>query len=280
MSTSFPFHTWLPDAHVEAPTAVSVILAGVLLKMGTYGILRVNYAVFPDTTADLAFYFLAVLGAVNIVYGALCALAQTDMKKLVAYSSVAHLGFVMLGIFSGTVEGAQGGVIQMVNHGVSTGALFLLVGVLYERAHVRGVKDFGGLAKVMPAYAVLFMVITLSSIGLPGLNGFVGEFLILLGTYQAFPVWATVSAFGVVLGAVYMLTLYRHVFFGPVNEKWKDLDDARPLELATLLPLAALAVAIGVNPGWLLSMTEAPVAHVMESLQPPTDAAADAGGAR
>jgi NADH-quinone oxidoreductase subunit M len=270
----FPFHTWLPDAHVEAPTAGSVILAGVLLKMGTYGFLRFAIPFFPAAAVAHTPLILA-LSAVGIVYGSLMSMAQTDIKKLIAYSSVAHLGFVMLGIFSGTVIGAQGGVLQMINHGISTGALFLLVGVIYERAHTRGVKDFGGLASVMPVYATLFLIVTLSSIGLPGLNGFVGEFLVLLGTFQTSPVSAVVGALGVVLGAVYMLTLYRNVFFGPVNEKWKDLPDMTPVELATLAPLILLAVGLGVMPGPLLELTEAPVAHVMQSLHPAQMASAE-----
>ncbi len=261
----FPFHTWLPDAHVEAPTAGSVILAGVLLKMGTYGFLRFAIPFFP-TAAVACTPIILMLAAIGIVYGSLMSMAQTDMKKLIAYSSVAHLGFVMLGIFSGTQEGAQGGVAQMINHGISTGALFLLVGVIYDRTHIRGLADFGGLAKTMPIYATLFMIITLSSIGLPGLNGFVGEFLVLLGTFQTHPIASIFAAMGVVLGAVYMLTMYRHVFFGPENPRWKDLPDVSPRELVTLLPLVALAVLLGVMPGPLLRMTEAPVANVVKSL--------------
>ncbi|MEQ1564550.1 MAG: NADH-quinone oxidoreductase subunit M [Myxococcota bacterium] len=263
----FPFHTWLPDAHVEAPTAGSVILAGVLLKMGSYGFLRFAIPFFPEGARWFAPAILA-LSAVGIVYGSLMCLVQTDIKKVIAYSSVAHLGFVMLGIFSGTVIGGQGGVLQMINHGISTGALFLLVGVIYERAHTRGVKDFGGLASVMPVYAVLFLIVTLSSIGLPGLNGFVGEFLILLGTFQTAPVWAVVGASGVILGAVYMLTLYRNIFFGPVNPKWKDLRDTDAIELVSLVPLVVLAVWIGWWPGPWLALTEGPVTKVMNDLQP------------
>jgi NADH-quinone oxidoreductase subunit M len=270
----FPFHTWLPDAHVEAPTAGSVILAGVLLKMGTYGFLRFAIPFFPAAAIAHTPLIMA-LSAIGIVYGSLMSMAQTDIKKLIAYSSVAHLGFVMLGIFSGTIEGAQGGVMQMINHGISTGALFLLVGVIYERAHTRGVKDFGGLASVMPVYATLFLIVTLSSIGLPGLNGFVGEFLVLLGTFQTWPVAAAVGALGVVLGAVYMLTLYRNVFFGPVNEKWKDLPDMTGVELATLAPLILLAFGIGLMPGPVLQLTEGPVAHVMKSLHPAQVASAE-----
>jgi NADH-quinone oxidoreductase subunit M len=266
----FPFHTWLPDAHVEAPTAGSVILAGVLLKMGSYGFLRFAIPFFPEA----AIWFtpgIMALSAIGIVFGSFMSMVQDDIKKMIAYSSVAHLGFVMLGIFSGTVIGAQGGVIQMVNHGVSTGALFLLVGVIYERTHTRGIKDFGGLATVMPVYATLFLIVTLSSIGLPGLNGFVGEFLILLGAYQTFPVAAVVGAIGVILGAVYMLTLYRNMFFGKVtNPKWEGLPDANGFELTTLIPLVALAIWIGVMPGPWLALTEDAVAHVVKDLHPQT----------
>ena len=268
----FPFHTWLPDAHVEAPTAGSVILAGVLLKMGTYGFLRFAIPFFP-AAAQQATPLMITLAAIGIVYGSLMCLAQTDIKKLIAYSSVAHLGFVMLGIFSGTVIGAQGGVAQMVNHGISTGALFLLVGVIYERTHTRGVNDFGGLAKVMPVYATLFLIVTLSSIGLPGMNGFVGEFLVLLGTFQTWPVASVCGALGVVLGAVYMLTLYRNIFYGPLNEKWKDLPDPTPAELVTLVPLIVLIFVIGVWPAPLLNMTEPSVARVVDILNPPPQTA-------
>ncbi|MEQ1500832.1 MAG: NADH-quinone oxidoreductase subunit M [Myxococcota bacterium] len=270
----FPFHTWLPDAHVEAPTAGSVILAGVLLKMGSYGFLRFAIPFFPEAAVAFASPIMW-LSAIGIVYGSFMSMAQTDIKKLIAYSSVAHLGFVMLGIFSGTVEGAQGGVLQMINHGISTGALFLLVGVIYERTHIRGVKDFGGLAKVMPVYATLFLIVTLSSIGLPGLNGFVGEFLILVGAYRNFPVQTVVGALGVVLGAVYMLTLYRNVFFGTVSDKWAKLRDTEPIELVTLVPLVALAIAIGMVPGPWLALTEGPVAHIVEDLKPLETASAE-----
>jgi NADH-quinone oxidoreductase subunit M len=217
----FPFHTWLPDAHVEAPTAGSVILAGVLLKMGTYGFLRYAIPFFPAAakTYEQTFIWLSVIG---IIYGSLMAMAQSDIKKLVAYSSVAHLGFCMLGIFSGTQEGTQGALLQMVNHGLSTGALFLLVGVIYEKTHRRGVDDFGGMAKVMPVYATLFMIVTLSSIGLPGLNGFVGEFLVLFGSFRHHPVATAFASVGVVLGAVYMLKMYRDVFFGPVTRPERE----------------------------------------------------------
>jgi NADH-quinone oxidoreductase subunit M len=263
----FPFHTWLPDAHVEAPTAGSVILAGVLLKMGTYGFLRFAIPFFPDAAAAFTPLIL-ILSVIGVMYGALMAMAQTDIKKLIAYSSVSHLGFVMLGIFAGSVAAAQGAVLQMVNHGISTGALFLLVGFLYEKTHRRGVDDFGGLAKVTPVYATVFMIVALSSMGLPGTNGFVGEFLILLGSFQHRPVAAAVSALGVVLGAIYMLRLYRNVFFGPVsaprNEKVGDLG---PLEHAYLLPLVALIFLLGVLPNIVLARTEESVAAIVKVLQ-------------
>jgi NADH-quinone oxidoreductase subunit M len=270
----FPVHTWLPDAHTEAPTAGSVILAGVLLKMGTYGFLRFAIPLFP-WAAQYSTPAILALSAVGVVFGSFMCMVQTDIKRLVAYSSVAHLGFVMLGIFSGSVIGAQGGVLQMVNHGISTGALFLLVGVIYERAHTRGVTDFGGLAKTMPIYAVLFAIVTFSSIGLPGTNGFVGEFLILLGTWQRYPVASAVGALGVVLGAVYMLTLYRNIFFGKArNPKFAALPEPSLVEMSTLVPLVALIFAIGLFPNPLLTLSEAPVRRVIANLAPPATATA------
>jgi NADH-quinone oxidoreductase subunit M len=265
----FPFHTWLPDAHVEAPTAGSVILAGVLLKMGTYGFLRFALPFFPAAAQHFTPLIVA-LSATGIVYGSLMAMAQSDIKKLVAYSSVAHLGFCMLGIFSGTVEGAQGGVLQMVNHGLSTGALFLLVGVIYEKTHRRGVDDFGGMARVMPVYATLFMIVTLSSIGLPGLNGFVGEFLVLFGSFPNHPKATAVASLGVVLGAVYMLKLYRDVFFGPVTRPEREkIGDVEKSDLGYLLPIIALIILLGVLPNLVLSKTERSVTAVVERLQGP-----------
>ncbi len=263
----FPFHTWLPDAHVQAPTAGSVILAGVLLKMGTYGFLRFAIPFFPAAAVTLAPAILC-LSAIGIVFGSFMSMVQNDIKKVIAYSSVAHLGFVMLGLFSFTQEGAQGGVAQTVNHGLSTGALFLLVGVIYNRAHTREMDAFGGLATVMPKYATVFLIVTLSSIGLPGLNGFVGEFLVLLGTWQTSPVWTAVGALGVVLGAVYMLTLYRYLFFGDPNPRWSkaQLPDLTPMELVTLVPLVVLCFWIGLMPGTLLNLTEKPVAHVLSAV--------------
>src|SRR5213078_4333578 len=221
----FPFHTWLPDAHVEAPTAGSVILAGVLLKMGTYGLIRFAFPLFPQAAAFFA-PNLAVLAVIGIIYGALVAMVQPDMKKLVAYSSVSHLGFVVLGIAAMNVQGVQGAVYQMLNHGVSTGALFLIVGMLSDRRHTRLIAEFGGLKKVLPKLSAAFLVITLASIGLPGLNGFVGEFLILLGTFRWMPRFAAVAAVGVLLSAVYMLWMFQRVNYGPVtSQENEDLPD-------------------------------------------------------
>jgi NADH-quinone oxidoreductase subunit M len=212
----FPFHTWLPDAHVEAPTAGSVILAGVLLKMGTYGFVRFSLPLFPEAARRFV-PLVAVLALVAIVYGALVSLMQKDMKKLIAYSSVSHMGFVMLGLFALTPMAVKGAVLQMINHGVSTGALFLIVGVLYERRHTRLISEFGGLSSRMPLYAAVFLIITMSSIGLPGLNGFIGEFMILMGTFTVNWVWAAIAASGIILGAAYMLWLYQRVMFGKLE---------------------------------------------------------------
>ncbi len=244
----FPFHTWLPDAHVEAPTAGSVILAGVLLKLGTYGFLRFAMPLFPDA-AMAAAPIIATLAVIGIIYGAVVAMMQSDIKKLVAYSSVSHLGFVMLGLFALNMQGLQGGIYQMLNHGLSTGALFLLVGMIYDRRHTRLISEFGGLWKQLPIFSAILMVVTFSSIGLPGLNGFVGEFLILLGSFSATPLWTAAAATGVILGAIYMLWMYRRVIFGPLanaaNEKLADLN-AR--EIGLLAPILFLIVLMGVYP--------------------------------
>jgi len=244
----FPFHTWLPDAHVEAPTAGSVILAGVLLKMGTYGFVRFSLPILPKATVELL-PWVAGLAIVGIVYGALVAMAQKDMKKLVAYSSVSHLGFVMLGLFALNPPGLNGGVLQMINHGLSTGALFLLVGVIYERRHTRLIAEYGGLSSEMPLFATIFLIITMSSIGLPGLNGFIGEFTILVGAFSRTWWWAVLAALGIVLGAAYMLWMYQRVFFGPLsNAENKGLADLNKRELAYLLPLVLLCFWIGLYP--------------------------------
>ena len=257
----FPFHTWLPDAHVEAPTAGSVILAGVLLKMGTYGFLRFCLPLFPQ--AALKFMpVIAILAVVGIVYGALVSMVQKDIKKLVAYSSVSHLGFVVLGIFAMNEEAIQGSIIQMVNHGLSTGALFLIVGMIYDRRHTREISEFGGLSKVMPVLATFFMIVSLSSIGLPGLNGFIGEFLILLGSFQSrflnSPTYAVLATSGVVLSAVYLLWMYQRVMFGAVTKSENQtLKDLSPREIAVLAPIALFVFWIGIFPSPFLGKTAA-----------------------
>ncbi|HEX3704557.1 MAG TPA: NADH-quinone oxidoreductase subunit M [Vicinamibacterales bacterium] len=248
----FPFHTWLPDAHVQAPTAGSVILAGVLLKMGIYGYVRFAFPLFPIAATFFAPY-LGILGVIGIIYGALVAMVQPDLKKLVAYSSVSHLGIVIVGIASMTQQGVEGGVYQMLNHGVSTGGLFLIVGMLSDRRHTRLIAEFGGLKRVMPHLVAAFLIITLSSIGLPGLNGFVGEFLILLGAFRADPKLAAFATTGVILSATYMLWMFQRVNYGPVtNEKNAALKDLSPREWAVLVPIIALVVLMGVVPNLFL----------------------------
>jgi NADH-quinone oxidoreductase subunit M len=269
----FPLHTWLPDAHVEAPTAGSVILAAVLLKMGTYGLIRFCLPLFPQA----AIYFapaISVLAVIGIIYGALVAMVQKDMKKLVAYSSVAHLGFVVLGIFAMTYESMQGAVIQMVNHGLSTGALFLLVGVIYERTHTRTIAEYGGIAKLVPIYSVALMIASLSSIGLPGLNGFVGEFLILLGSFKS-PIlnswWYTVfAASGVIFAAVYLLWMYQRVVFGEVkNPKLNSLKDMTAREIFVMIPIFIFIVWIGIYPSTFLKVSAKSVNKVIEQVYSP-----------
>jgi NADH-quinone oxidoreductase subunit M len=263
----WPFHTWLPDAHVEAPTAGSVILAGVLLKMGTYGFVRFSLPLFPLAAREFAPWVLA-LAVIGILYGALVAMVQPDLKKLVAYSSVSHLGFVMLGIFAFTAQGLAGGLIQMINHGLSTGALFLLVGCIYERRHTRLIADFGGLWAVMPVYAALFLVVALSSIGLPGLNGFVGEFLILSGAFPVRPWFTALATLGIILGAAYMLWMFQRVAFGTVtHEANRRLRDLTPLEYAVLVPVLAGIVWIGIYPDPILRRMEASVRKVVTQVE-------------
>ncbi len=266
----FPFHTWLPDAHVEAPTAGSVILAGVLLKMGTYGFLRFSLPIMPDATRHFLPWALG-LSVAGVVYGAMVALMQKDWKKLVAYSSVSHLGFAMVGVFALNYQGMVGGVLQMINHGLSTGALFLIVGIVYERRHTRLIAEYGGLWSVMPVFAVFFMVMMLSSIGMPAIpgNGFVGEFSVLLGAFRLeHKIWAVLAATGIVLGAVYMLWLYQRTMFGkldnPANEKLSDLD-AR--EILTLLPLAVLSFWIGLYPKPFFDILEEPVQRLVQQVE-------------
>lgn len=263
----FPFHTWLPDAHTEAPTVGSVVLAAVLLKMGTYGFLRFNLPLFPDASV---FFMpgMVALALVGIIYGAFMCLVQKDLKRLIAFSSVSHLGFVILGIFSFTVQGVQGGVIQMINHGLSTGALFLLVGMLYERRHTRMIADFGGLSSPVPTLTTFFMIATLASIGLPGLNGFVGEFLILLGTFHVKPAWAVLGATGVILAAWYMLWMVQRVFYGSVvHEENKKLVDLVPREIGLLVPVVAMMVWIGVAPTSFLDKSGPAVEHTLRKVQ-------------
>jgi NADH-quinone oxidoreductase subunit M len=247
----FPFHTWLPDAHVEAPTPISVILAGVLLKMGTYGFLRFSYPILPDA----ALWFrpaMIALAIIGIIYGGYVALAQTDFKKMVAYSSVSHMGFVLLGLGALTSNGMNGALLQMFNHGTITGGLFLLVGVLYDRAHTRDMNGFGGIATQMPYYAGILTFFSLASLGLPGLSGFISEFLVLLGTFQAGKLSAALACIGIILAAVYLLLMIRRVLLGPLNQKWSSLSDINLREVITLVPLMIFILGIGVYPKIIL----------------------------
>jgi NADH-quinone oxidoreductase subunit M len=261
-----PLHTWLPDAHTEAPTAGSVLLAAVLLKLGAYGLIRFAIPLFPDAARELAPVVMA-LAIIGIVYGALVAIVQKDLKRLIAYSSVAHLGFVVLGLFVGTIQGMSGGILQMVNHGLSTGALFMLVGALYDRRHTRLIADFGGLAKSVPVLAGVFLFVALSSLGLPGLNGFVGEFLVLLGTYLSYEWWVVPAAFGIVLAAIYLLWAYQRVFHGElVGMENRTLKDLGGREVVMLAPLVALILFIGVYPKPFLDRIEPAAQRVVTQL--------------
>jgi len=252
----FPFHTWLPDAHVEAPTAASAILAGVLLKMGTYGFIRFAMPLFPEATQYAAPVIIA-MSLIGIVYAALVAMVQEDAKKLVAYSSVSHLGFVILGLFAFNVAGISGGIFTMISHGLTSAALFLLVGVIYERRHTRLISEYGGLAKSMPLYSTVFLIVTLGAIGLPGTSGFVGEFLVLVGAFRAEPLFAAIAALGVIFGAVYMLWMVRRIFFGPITtEANRTMPDLTLREFVVMLPLVIGIVVLGVWPAPLLDRME------------------------
>ncbi len=262
----FPFHTWLPDAHVEAPTAISVILAGVLLKMGTYGLLRISFPIFPD--AMLKYQIpLAILGLINIIYGALCAMAQTDFKKLIAYSSISHMGVVLLGISALNTQGIAGGVLQMFNHGIVTAMLFLIVGVIYDRAHTRGLDEFGGLANQMPIYTGIMTVAFFAAIGLPGLSEFVSELLSYLGAFQTFKWIAIVSSLGIVLTAGYMLWTLQRVFLGQLPDKWKSLTDVNGRELVAFVPLMVVVILLGVFPSIMLHPINASLNHLVDFVQ-------------
>jgi|SRR5579884_557037 len=266
----FPFHTWLPDAHVEAPTAGSVILAGVLLKMGTYGFIRFSLPLLPDAAKDgFTVKMIAALSIIGIVYGALVSLMQKDWKKLVAYSSVSHLGFCTLGIIALNPNGLTGSVIQQINHGISTGMLFLIIGIIYERRHTREISEYGGLSNVMPVYAVIFVIAMLSSAGMPLLNGFVGEFTILQGAFEVSKLWAAFAVSGIVLGAAYLLWLYQRTMFGPItNPKNEHLKDLNAREIAYMLPLIAWAFWIGIYPRPYFEILEKPVAKIVKRVQP------------
>jgi NADH-quinone oxidoreductase subunit M len=271
----FPFHTWLPLAHVEAPTAGSIVLAGVLLKLGTYGFLRLCLPLFPVAAVTVGLPVIGLLSVIGIIYGSLCALAQSDIKKLVAYSSVAHLGFCMLGLFALNTEGITGSVLQMINHGLSTGALFIIVGMIYERYHTREMSELGGLATKLPRIGVSMVFISMSSIGLPGLNGFVGEFLSLAGMFKANPLYSALGTTGVILGAWYLLTAVQKVFFGKLREPHHgehgdhgdhEIEDMNAREFLALFPLAALCLFIGVRPAPLIDIIRPDVELVVERI--------------
>ena len=268
----FPFHTWLPDAHVEAPTAISVILAGILLKMGTYGLVRVNMAMFPQGldhfTNGIGFWgnSLALLGFINIVYGSFCALAQTDFKKLVAYSSIGHMGFVILGLAARNDSGITGAILQMFNHGVISAMLFLLVGVLYDRAHHREINGFGGLGTRMPIYTGITTLAFMASLGLPGLSGFVGEALSLLGAYDKFKFLTILSTIGIVVGAAYFLWTLQRVFLGTLNPKYEALPEINGREILTLVPLGILTIVLGVWPNFAIDMFRESVTNLINVL--------------
>ncbi len=259
---AFPFHTWLPDAHVEAPTAISVILAGVLLKMGTYGILRVNFAILPAASHQLAWLFLGVIGTINIVYGAMCAMAQTDYKKLIAYSSISHMGYVMLGMASFTAAGINGAVLQMFNHGTITAMLFILVGVIYDRAHHREIAGFGGIAQQMPVYAGITGFAFFAGMGLPGMSAFISEVLVLIGAWQTHPLMTVLGAATAILTAGYLLWTFQRIYLGQLNDKYKTLPDLSFREAFTLVPLAIIVLILGVYPHAILGLLNTSLAHL------------------
>jgi len=265
----FPFHTWLPDAHTEAPTAGSVILASVLLKMGTYGFLRFSLPLLPDTAKNpTVVNVIAILSIIGIVYGALASLMQKDWKKLVAYSSVSHLGFCTLGIFALNPAGIQGSIIQQINHGISTGMLFLIVGIVYERRHTREIKEYGGLLRVMPVFTIIFLIAALSSMGMPPLNGFIGEITILQGAYQMSFNWAFWGAVGIALGAAYLIWLFQRTMLGEISEKNLGLKDLSWREIAVFAPLIAWAFWIGLNPNPYFQILDRPTAQIVERVRP------------
>ncbi len=268
----WPVHTWLPDAHTEAPAAGSVILAAVLIKMGAYGFLRFSMPILPDATRAMMIPMIT-LSLIGIVYGAVICLAQRDLKRLIAYSSVSHMGFITLGLYALNTQGIEGGILQMINHGIVTGALFLCIGMVYERTHTRAIGDYGGLASTMPLFAGFFMLFTMAAVGLPATNGFIGEFLILLGSFVNRPWAAFFAATGLVLGAWYMLWLYQRIFFNPVNAKVRGLPELNLREIVTLLPMVALVFWIGLYPDSLLSFMHVSVAHLLEQVHGGTDAA-------
>ncbi len=262
----FPVHTWLPDAHTEAPAAGSVILAAILIKMGAYGFLRFSLPLFPEASLAMTPVMLA-LSVVAIIYGGIICFAQTDLKRLIAYSSVSHMGFVTVGIFALNVQGVEGGILQMINHGIITGALFLCVGIIYERTHTREINDYGGLASIMPIYAGFFMVFTLASIGLPGMNGFIGEFLIILGSFTASRLVGVLTATGIIIGAVYMLWLYQRIFYMQINDKVIGLSRISFKEIFTLIPLVILVFWVGIKPDTFLSFLHVSVVELLNKVK-------------
>jgi len=269
----FPFHTWLPDAHVEAPTPISVILAGVLLKMGTYGIIRISYPIFPEITRDLI-WFIALFGMINIIYGALCAMAQKDFKKLIAYSSVSHMGYVLLGMASLTTAGLTGAIFQMFNHGTITAMLFLIVGVIYDRAHTRGLDDFGGLANQMPVYTGFVTVAFFAAIGLPSMSGFISEALVFVGAFgvESIRILTMISTLGILLGAGYMLWTLQRVYLGQLNEKWIALKDIDAREYIMFIPLTIIIILLGIYPSLMLDVMNTSVNALVNFLKDSSEA--------